>query len=261
MSAVPYSIAIRLTGNAITPERVSAHDAAILIDAVETLIVSVLPSDVLSSDVLVSLSGVGADGFSLLFSAPAAPGAVAEAFGQVAAILHSGRLEGLPPRAVEALRAALRVTHKHGAGLELIERAGVRDRQRAALIDAALLPSRDVPCVRGTVTLYGAVIRVGGEDPPRARLRLLNGAVMTCDLARRKGWALARDLGARLYQLVGVRGEALTRVSDRALIGFRIDRVLPYAPNAVERALDSIAAQSPRVFSQSQTLPVDLREE
>jgi hypothetical protein len=260
MSAVPYTLAVRLTGAAISPERVSAHDAAVLIDAVETVIASVLPAHVPAGEVLVSLSGVEADGFTLLFSAPAAPGVVAGAFTQVVEAFQSGRLDGLPPRAVEALRAALRVTRKHGAGLELIESGSTRDRRRAALTDAAL-PDRDTACVRGTTTLYGAVIRVGGEDPPRARLRLINGAVITCDLARRKGWALARDLGARLYQTVGVRGEALTRVSDRALIGFRIDRVLPYAPNALDRALDSIAAQSPRVFSQPDGAPADLREE
>lgn len=95
--------------------------------------------------------------------------------------------------------------------------------------------------MRGTTSLYGMVIRVGGEEPPRARLRLLNGRTITCELAHRKSWALAQILGARLYQVVGVRGEAVTSVADRSLISFRIDRLLPYGMVGIERALNGIA--------------------
>ncbi len=264
----PYMLEVRLTGDDMRPDRVSARDASVLIAAIETLIASILaadptaPADPSDRDaVIVSLAGLRPDGFALLFASPH-PDQLTGAFDQVIDCLQRGTLDSLPTRAVEALRGALRVTRKYGATLELSATHAGRDRvHRTAFASDLVIKDHDA-AVRGTRSLYGAVIRVGGEEPPRARLRLLNGDVISCDLARRKGWMLARDLGARLYQVVGVRGEARIRISDGALTAFRIERVLPYVPIGIERALDALAAASRAAFAPGVTgAPTDLREE
>lgn len=258
----PFTIEVRLTGGDVHPATVGARDAAVLIAAVETMIASMLPDDGRADEVLVSLAGLAADGFALMFASPQ-PEIVEAAFARVIESFQGGSLDMLPPRTVEALRGALRITRKHGASLEL---SAPQSRRGAPLRRAAFPPDLTVyapeeATLRAACTLYGAVIRVGGEESPRARLRLINGQVITCDLARRRGWALARDLGGRLYQVVGVRGEARVRISDHALVGYRIDRLLPYVPIGIDRALDSLAEAAPVAFSSAAAVPADLRED
>ncbi|MBK8022059.1 MAG: hypothetical protein IPK19_11690 [Chloroflexi bacterium] len=252
-----YHIEVRLTGREFSAERVHARDAAALIAAVESLLTAVIAhltgTPVSENEVVISLAELRPTGYALVFTAPKT-GVVEHAFAHVSEAIATQQFERLPTRAVDGLREIRRIARRYAVEVEFSGRTGRRVGVRTAVAPELRIDA-DLIAVRGTTSLHGMVIRVGGEEPPRARLRLLNGRTITCELAHRKSWALARDLGARLYQVVGVRGEAVTSVADRSLISFRIDRLLPYGMVGIERALNGIAESAGHVFEH---LPDDL---
>ncbi|MCK6579878.1 MAG: hypothetical protein L6Q98_17445 [Anaerolineae bacterium] len=252
-----YHIEVRLTGREFSAERVHARDAAALIAAVEALLTAVLPqiagAPAGENDVVISLAELRPTGYALVFTAPQS-GVVERAFAHIAETLRAGRVDALPARAVDGVREIRRIARKYAVEVEFAGRSGRRGTQRAAVVPDTRIDS-PVVVLHGTTSLYGVVVRVGGEEPPRARLRLINGRTLTCELAHRRSWALARELGGRLYQLVGVRGEAITNTADRSLISFRIDRLLPYSMTGIDRALNGIAEAAGDSFA---GLPDDL---
>jgi hypothetical protein len=82
---------------------------------------------------------------------------------------------------------------------------------------------------------------VGGENPPRAQLRLLNGTLFTCNITQKYEFRIARELGQQLYSTVGVRGKAQWDTRDMSLQYFLIEEVTPYRRKAFS---ESVAALS-----------------
>ena len=144
----------------------------------------------------------------------------------------------MPAKAVDAIKDVRTVTRSYRTDLEFWEGNGRF--QQLATVNTSTRIEVDFPTLRGTTTLYGTVIRVGGEDPPRVKLRLLDGQVITCNITRRNNFEAARQLGARLYRSVGVRGQADWDVSDMSLQYFLVEDVVPYTESSLEQALTSL---------------------
>ncbi|GEM_PF-5161638 len=81
-------------------------------------------------------------------------------------------------------------------------------------------------------TLYGQLLRIGGDDPPTAMLRLADGQRVTARLsrARQKGTTLAKRLAAYLYEWVGVRGRIEISLPERQIERLLIEDILDYRP-------------------------------
>jgi len=259
MSNPSYTIEVALIPTVPTPDltvpTISARDAAALIVAVETMITGVIGRDphdpVDAAEVMLSLAELRASGYALVFST-AYPEVVADAFTRVLASIEAADWSRLPLRSLEAIRDVRRVARKYDLTIELTAGAGKRHPLKRALISTALpIETEAIPGIRGTATLYGTVIRVGGEEPPRVKLRLIDGHILTCDITRRRSWMIARELGGRLYQLTGVRGEARYTPADLAILHFRIDTVLPYNEIGIDAALKRLAETGGDAFKPS----------
>src|SRR5262245_5066996 len=96
------------------------------------------------------------------------------------------------------------------------------------------------PEIEGHTTLYGTLIAIGGINPPSARLVLLNGARLNCNVTERDNLIVARQLGKRLYSEVGVKGEARWDLQDMSISFFRIDEVLEYDSVPLTEALNNL---------------------
>lgn len=254
MTGGGYTIEVRLAGRDLPPTGINARDAAALIAAVEGMLAAVVArqmrSELNEADVVISLAELRPSGYALVFSTPK-PGVVETAFAAVINCIDTERFELLPSRAVEGIREVRRITRKYGVEVEFAGRDGGKKTAHKASIRPTTHIETEPAGIRGTETLYGMVIRVGGEEPARARLRLLSGGVITCDITRRKSWMIARELGARLYQIVGVRGEARYNIADHALLHFRIDHVLPYSETSIDRALTALSEVVGSEFAQN----------
>lgn len=254
----PFIIEVRLTGGDLPPERVNARDAAALIAAVEGMLAAVVARDrgveLNETDVVISLAELRPSGYALVFTTPH-PGVVENAFAAVVESVTADRLELLPIRAIDALREVRRISRKYGIDTEFAASDGKKRGARRVIVRPSLRVEIEQRGICGTETIYGTVIRVGGEEPPRAKLRLLHGQVLTCDINRRKSWMIARELGGRLYQIVGVRGEARYSLVDRSILHFRIESVLPFSEIGIDRALNALADAGGAAFAGIDGLP------
>lgn len=257
----PFTIEVCLNGRELPPDRVNARDAAALIAAVEAMLSAVVARDLgvelNETDVVINLAELRPSGYALVFTTPQ-PGVVERAFASISESVDADQLERLPIRAIDALREVRRIARKYDIETEFSARDGKKRSPRKVVVRPDLRIEIEQRGICGTETIYGTVIRVGGEEPPRAKLRLLHGQILTCDISRRKSWMIARELGARLYQIVGVRGEARYNLVDRSVLHFRIDSVLPYSEIGIDQALKALADSGGAAFSE---LPADLAEQ
>lgn len=89
--------------------------------------------------------------------------------------------------------------------------------------DVELFP--DTSTYRGITTIYGECIRAGGTQRKSAQIKLLDGRTMSI---RVKSKDLAIELGHRLYQIVGLSGEATWSSVNSEMEEFRADELTPY---------------------------------
>jgi hypothetical protein len=93
------------------------------------------------------------------------------------------------------------------------------------------------PEVRGTTTLYGRCIRVGGVRP-KAEISLRQGGTLFIDVTEQ----IAKDLGRRLYDEVCILGEASWETATWTIQGFRATAISPYSPTDLAAAFEQLAA-------------------
>jgi len=89
----------------------------------------------------------------------------------------------------------------------------------------------------GTTTLYGELLRIGGENPPTAQIRLARSMSLTCDV---KTTELASKMAARLYEEIGVRGTAKWDVESREIKAFRVEELTEYNKTSLSSAFESL---------------------
>src|SRR5690606_38320829 len=95
-----------------------------------------------------------------------------------------------------------------------------------------------------------------------AKMILLNGARLDCNVTERDDLAVARQLGRRLYTEIGVKGEASWDLRDMSVVFFRIDELLDYQATPLPEALDNlyeIAGQHFEAIDALDTFIADLR--
>lgn len=237
-----YVIEVRLIGEHLMPERISARDTGALIAAVEQMIASVVARDnpalgIDESEVVVGLAAVQAGSYVLQFQTPYVTEA-ASAWAKIGSAISQGAAS-LPVKSVDSLKTIRKATRKYNAVTEFWEYNGAST--KLATIDAHTPIQVETATLKSRTTLYGRITRVGGEDPPRARLRLIDGQIMICNITRRDTLRIARQLGARLYEMVGVRGTAQWDIRDLSLQYFVIEELTPYESTSLNKALDTLA--------------------
>lgn len=110
----------------------------------------------------------------------------------------------------------------------------------------AQVPLFHTPEIEGETSLLAYIIRVGGENPPTATIRVDN-ARLTVPIVSQE---VAEKLGPSLYRFVELHGKATWRASDWELTDFRILDVGPYREDKSNprAALDELAAASDSIW-------------
>jgi hypothetical protein len=156
---------------------------------------------------------------------------------------------GLPPAAQEASKKILAFVKRHDCVGEMRE-SGVR-KVLAKITPLTTFATTLPDGIRSHTVLYGEVVRVGGVER-KLMLRVHpDKPAVTVSIKTKE---LARELGARLYETVGVAGSALWHPVTDALLGFDAEELLPYDGSA----LDAIANVSALVGSELDA--VDMEE-
>lgn len=220
MSERTLEVRLRDEADTLRPETLRVRDLADIATLVEQTVIEAVGGDLEPADdgaVLVSLTAIE-EGSTRLVLSLAATAAVAVA--DIKRAVSEGTYSKLPVKCQRKLAELSQRLAGKGWQAEL---SGVSP-GRVVISASHPVPAPDRKTARSKTTIYGVCVRVGGETP-KASIRLLTtGKQLTIDLTE----DLARELGNRLYDLVGIEGMATVEASTWEMIAFRGVSLTPY---------------------------------
>lgn len=227
---------LKLEGNNLVPSELSVHELADLLLAVERAVVKTaihLEHTVDEDEAEISLIGISEGSTRLQFASLFA--AAITAFSVLGHAIATRTYTALPSPAIEALREIYDYAEERQAVIGLYSIANDQFSRLAEIRpDVDLnLPLLDI--VRGNTVVYGKLTRVGGT-PPKARLKLLNGEAISCFVSEQ----LAKRIGNRLYEVIGLAGEARWDADDYALLHFKAHDIASYEEGSVREAVKQL---------------------
>ena len=158
-------IEVRVTGERFSLEAIRPRKVTKLLDTLEALVIAIVEHDYPELD----LTRDGALGFTSILSGSL----VAElhspheevgcAWRKVNHAIEAGDYPAIPPRVTEQLREIIGFNRRNNTEAEFWENNGTRKLLAVVKSDTALPKPHSL---RGTTTLYGQLLRIGGENSP-----------------------------------------------------------------------------------------------
>lgn len=243
--AKSYLFEVRLVGEHLTPDKMSSRDVGQLIASVEQMIASIVARDnpalgIDEKEVVFGLASVQEGSYVLGFETVYENEAV-KAYHAVTNAIATANFRNIPTNSVEAVKQIRTITRKYRTNTEFWLHNG--QSTQLAIVKAETPIETEAFALKGSTTLYGTVVRIGGEDPPRVTIRLVNdGQLVTCNILNRRGTglAIARQLGQRLYTRVGLRGTAHWNPYDMSLEYFVVEALTEYRATGITQALETL---------------------
>ena len=226
---------VELHGPNVSPETVDVRDLCALISQFETALRAALPlaDAVTQSEALLSLVAVSPGSDRLTFL-PSPAGFTALVI--IGTALAAADFSELPLPAHEACAAVSKAVVARDWTLR-ITGAKIGQKQPIEISKHRPVPKPPAPIIaEGNTTLYGILIRVGG-DTPRATLKPAAANAITVDLTHDQ----AKDLGRRLYDEIGLHGDARWNRDTHELDSFTVRRVLTYEKTDILTAFQELA--------------------
>jgi hypothetical protein len=215
-------LTIRFTGNNVQPGRIRSRELGDVIAAYEEAISAVVVRshpELKAEQIIVGLVTIRHESVGLTFEAPLGE-PVYQAAHRLVSAVHTQDWADLPWAALKSLRNVLKFVTRHQCAANFIVR---HDDQSVAAVITSETAIPKATTLYGTTTLYAEVKRVGGIEP-KVMLQTINGRTLYCDASAE----IAKELGARLYDQVGVVGYAEWDYQTLEITDFEITEVLPY---------------------------------
>lgn len=242
-------VAIHIDGPNVTPESVSLGDLVSLLSSVEAIVRELVGEDA-KHDLVLSLPLVerGSSVYKLWTNHPEE---TRFAIQEVEAALAANDVASLPVRVQKHLRELSHLAERYNGIVEMYP-----DPSNKKIVARIHPPGSQQPTpllLSGQTTIYGQLVRVGGSEP-KARLELTTGEVISCRVSRE----LAKLLGPRLYERIGLVGTATWDTTDWRIVSFVAHELLPYQDTPITLAFKALAeAAGPDAWTQ----PLDEEEE
>jgi hypothetical protein len=235
-------IEIRISGDNVNPDTVSASDAADIILNTEIMIAALIARDNPAlgldiSEVLIGLTAINHGSYGVMFQSPHEQEFIT-ATHLAAEAITTGNYGRMPSKSINAIKVIRKKSRKYSTDIQFWEHNG--QVTQLATVNTNTKIDTEVPTFKSHTTLYGNLTSVGGASQPRASLRLFSGNILRCNVSVLHGIGLAKQLGQRLYTDVGVEGEATYDLRDMSIENFLIQRLTEYSKTPITEALDSL---------------------
>ena len=156
---------------------------------------------------------------------------VIPAYSTIISAFRSGNFNNLPSSSIEELRKIIRFTRKYNCDGSFISEG----KQVANFnTDTDVSYSHDY-VLRGETTLYGEVIKVGGDNP-RVQVKVNNEYIIGFDVKKE----IAIYLAAQLYKEIGLRGIARWDKTTNRIIDFKVDSVIDVETQNLNRTFEEL---------------------
>ena len=216
-------VKVRLAGKGVIPEETPAGELAELIKSLETSIIETVreqTTDLSEEQAIVSLIGIQ-EGSNVLTLALAFQ--AVKAVSLISQTIKEADYTPLPIRTHKELHKISNQAAKNGWEISFNEDIDHEFYPGLISINNPV-PDPAARRVKGSTTLYGHCVRVGGAEP-RAEIReKRTGKIRYIDINEE----IARQLGRSLYEDVALEGEATWEPGTWELVEFKATRLTAY---------------------------------
>lgn len=257
--AEKYKVEIRVSGEKFDPETVTLQQLGLFLTSLEQIIVPIVIRDNPSlsfqeGEVIVSLFSITKSSLVNVLETKYER-EVNQAIELTADAILTENYAALPIKTIDGIKEVVRFNRLHNSNTEIWHSNG--SLTRLATITQTTKIRADNFITRGTTTLYGNLMRIGGDNPPRAWIRFVDGTTLSC---RVKNTLLAHQMANLLYQRIGVRGVAQWDTRDMSLQEFRIEELTSYRQKTLRESIDNLRNVAGQYFDQESEIDVyDIR--
>jgi len=225
---------IHFVGENISPENIRIGEIAVILDAIENVLLSVVAQEhegLTKENLTIGLHSVNAGSLGLQFTSKL-PEVVTPAFEQVAVSIRNRTIETIPFESIKHFEKILSFIKSHQAQADFIVING-KSKNLATLTADFELPKPGF--ISGETTIYGEIVRVGGVEP-KVEVKTISGQTLYCPFE----FELASQLGALLYQLVGLDGDARWNTQNFEIEDFRVTGISDFRNTPLLEAFQSL---------------------
>jgi len=236
------NLELRFIGKNIKPAGERAHDIGEVIGAFEEAIAAIVLRQhprLKRDSIAVSLVAIGNESIGLVFE-PNLDDFTFLATRKLVEAIQNKEWAVLPSGTRSALRKILRFVNKK----ECVAQFKVAHNDE--VVSTMLAPNTIIPAsvsLFGETEIFGEVKRVGGSEP-KVEIKTLQGETLYCNATE----AIAKQLGSRLYEQVGVYGVAEWNFETLEIEEFEITRVSDYAYVSPNDAFEKLSGSFSSYF-------------
>lgn len=227
-------IEVRLVGVDIAPGRLRSKEVAEIIIAVEEMVAAVVEQenpDFKAEQVRIGLSEISAGSMTMFFE-PNLEDLTIPAAESVMKAIDTQDFNSMPAGTMKALRSLKAVTGRYDARIQF------RTQNGSSVLHAEMTPQTVIPepvYLSGETVIYGDVLRVGGAEP-KVQFRSIDNELIYCDATRE----ITRQVASRLYEQVGLRGQAMWDLETGGLKSFVVEDILEYEDAGLVQAFTEL---------------------
>lgn len=227
-ATILQDFSFRLHGNNVSPETFKAREIGSIIIQLEQAFKYYLEAKegAQSKDFYLSLVAIEDKSCGLGFISHEKIASFKAAFVAITLSISTGDYSDIPTKTIQAFQEIQKTVKSN----KCIGDFDYQGETFASIKPDTKIAIPETGWIRGETIIYGEVTRIGGKDPT-ATIALDTGGGITCNVSR----ALAKQLGARLYSTVALKGFASWSATDYTLLDFTIEKVMPYAPAATNK--------------------------
>lgn len=219
-----HEVEIQLSGAKLSPEAVSISALVGVLTRLDNAVRGYLPEAPggASEEAALSLTGIRAGSETLVLSLaePYLPAWVG-----ISDAIESGDYGKLPGPSYEEIYRLSEDTAKRKWAVEIRENAALGVKPARLSPDKPLKAPAGPVAIKGTTTIHGRCLRVGGSTRPRAEVRLSStGQLLNADISEKD----AKSLAQQLYEEVALEGTATWDPDTWEIVAFKVTDVLPY---------------------------------
>jgi len=232
---------IRLVGENISPDNITASELAEVLVNLEKAIVEIAQSKG-DKEVEASISLVSIENKCAKLGLYPHSTYAAEAFYDFTLAVKDGNYADLPRSSIDPIRNLVKFSQKKGCEIEL------RNQPDSEKPDAKITPATEIVIpdlyVASNTVIYGIVERVGGATRPRVSIKVSGEKLIHCDVSK----DMAKELGKRLYSWVGLLGKARWDIEDHSIVSFEILDITEYEDTSASEAMSGLAELCGRYY-------------
>jgi hypothetical protein len=228
---------LKFEGNGIKPNAVKPSEIATLIDSFEKALLSVIKIDnpeIDTDTVLFSFEDIKHEsiglGFSLLKNDNIKPILIASYLSLTQGISNSD-YSTLPNAAIKHLKTILKFTQKYKCNANFNHNG----KTLGTITSNTYIKSSKDNLLKGFITVFGELIDAGGDNP-NIHLKIANEYSVTISADKQK----VKELGTRLYEYIGLKGNAKWDAVSSKIIEFKLSEVLDYVSGNSKESINEL---------------------